>query len=156
MDTTDTLTQGNLSVSSAAVKHLFSGGSKLAGESFAKSASATQKPVLCLLLLARKISDKYADMDYHAVRKPDFQAGATPDVTTCVSMKESTKRRHEHQAPGDWKQLEHQAPGDWLRQRIAQLKRKFIFIKLLMERNTSGSSRILQRISSRGTRRSTN
>ena len=51
---------------------------------------------------------------------------ATPGVTTCVSkiLQESTKRRHEHQAPHNWKQLDHQAPGDWLLQRILQTKKK--------------------------------
>ena len=83
---------------------------------------------------------------------------ATPGVTTCVSkiLQESTKRRHGHQGPGNWKQLDHQAPDDWLLQSILQMKRKFVVIQTLMERNTSASSTILQRISSRRTRRSTN
>ena len=51
---------------------------------------------------------------------------ATPGVTTCVSkiLQESTKGRHGHQAPGNWKQLDHQALGDWLLQRILQMKKK--------------------------------
>ena len=70
-----TLTQSNLSVSSAVVKPSFSGGSKLARESFATLARAKQKTVHCSGLLARKISDKNADMDHHAVRPPEYQAG---------------------------------------------------------------------------------
>ena len=70
-----TLTQSNLSVSSAVVKPSFSGGSKLARESFATLASAKQKTVHCSGLLARKISDKNADMDHHAVPPPEYQAG---------------------------------------------------------------------------------
>ena len=72
---------------------------------------------------------------------------AIPGGKTCVSeiLQESTERRHEHQAPGDWTQLEHQAPGDWMLQKVLQLKRKCIFIQILLETNTSGSSTILQR-----------
>ena len=71
-------------------------------------------------------------------------------------LKESTKRRREHQALDNWKRLEHQAPGDQLLQKTCQLKRQFIFIQILMERGTFGSSTILQRSSSLRARRSTN
>ena len=46
----------------------FSSISKRAGESFATSAGAKQKPVQCPALTARKISDKNADMDYRNPR----------------------------------------------------------------------------------------
>ena len=69
-------------------------------------------------------------------------------MKTCVSkiLKVSTKRCQEHQASGNMKRLEHQAPGDRLLQKILQVKRKFIFIQILVERHTPGSSRILQEI----------
>ena len=70
-----TLTQSNLSVSSAVVNPLFSSMSKRAGESFATSDSAKQKPVRCSELIAIKISDKNADMDCRAVPPPDYRAG---------------------------------------------------------------------------------
>ena len=70
-----TFTQSNLSVSSAVVNPSFSGRSKLEGASFAASGSATQKPVHCTGLLARKISDKNADMNHDAVPPPECQAG---------------------------------------------------------------------------------
>ena len=47
-------------------------------------------------------------------------------------------------------------PGDLLLQKSCQVKRKFIFMHILMERSTSGSSTILQRISSRRAKKSTN
>ena len=50
--------------------------SKRAGESFSTSASAEQKPVHCSGLIAIKISDENADMDYHAVLPPEYQAGS--------------------------------------------------------------------------------
>ena len=70
-----TLTQSNLSVSSAVVNPLFSSISKRAGDSFAASGSATQKPVHCTAMVARKIDRKSADMNYHAVPPPDYNAG---------------------------------------------------------------------------------
>ena len=74
--------------------------SKRAGESFATSASTKQKPVHCSGLIARKVSDKKADMDYHTVPPPGHQLEATPSVKSCVSkiLNESTRPRQKHQA----------------------------------------------------------
>ena len=47
----------------------------LVGRSFAASAGAKQKPVHCSGLIARKITDKCADMDNHAVPPPEYQVG---------------------------------------------------------------------------------
>ena len=64
-------------------------------------------------------------MDYHAVPPPDYQVEATPCVNTCVGkiLKESTKRRQEHQAPDNWKRLEDQVTGDRPPQKISQVKK---------------------------------
>ena len=112
--------------------------SKRAEESFATSASAKQKPVHCTAVIARIISDKNADMDHHAStlhQKTELEA--TPTVKTCVSkiLKESPGRRQEHHASGNWKRLQDQSPGDRLLQKILQVKRKFIFIQILMEKH---------------------
>ena len=69
-----TLIQSNLSVSSAVVNLSFSSKSERARESFATSASAKQQPAHYSATIARKISDKNADMDYHAVLPPEYQA----------------------------------------------------------------------------------
>ena len=53
-----TFTQQNLSVSYAVVNSLSSSMSKRAGESFAASASAKQKPVHCTAMIAWRINDK--------------------------------------------------------------------------------------------------
>ena len=55
-----------------------------------------------------------------------------------------------------WNGLDHQALGDRLLQKILQMIRKFIFFQTLMEKRTSESSMILQRISRRRVRESTN
>ena len=70
-----TFTQSNLSVSSAVVNPLFSSMGKRAGEYFAVSACAKQQPIHCSAMVARKIIDKNADMDFHAVLPPEYQAG---------------------------------------------------------------------------------
>ena len=70
-----TVTQSNLSVSSAVVNPPFSSMSKRAGESFAASASAAQKPAHCAAMIARKTNDTNADMDFHAVPPPVDKAG---------------------------------------------------------------------------------
>ena len=57
---------------------------------------------------------------------------------------------------GQLEAMEQRASGDRLLQKIFQVKRKVIFIQVLTERNTSGSSTILQRVSSRRLRWSTN
>ena len=49
--------------------------SKRAGESFDTSASAKQKPIHQAVMIAKKINDKNADMDYHAVPTPKYRAG---------------------------------------------------------------------------------
>ena len=55
---------------------VFSNMSKRAGESFATSASAKQKPVHCSAMIARKMFDKNATWTiYHAVPPPEYQAG---------------------------------------------------------------------------------
>ena len=73
-----TVTQRNLPVSSAVVNLLFSSMSKCARESFATSASATQKPVHCAAMIATPTSDKNAHMDYHAAPPPEYRAGGDP------------------------------------------------------------------------------
>ena len=70
-----TFTQSNWSVSSAVVNPLFSRMSERAGESVAASASAKRKPVHCTAMIARKLNNKSADMDWHAVPPPDYKAG---------------------------------------------------------------------------------
>ena len=56
----------NLSVSSEVVNPVFSCMIKRAGESFVASASAKQKANRSAAMVARKVTDKNADMDYHA------------------------------------------------------------------------------------------
>ena len=73
-----TFPQSTWSFSSAVLNPLFSSMSKRAGESFATSASAKQKPIHCSGLIARKTDDKNTDMDYHAVSPPKHQAGGDP------------------------------------------------------------------------------
>ena len=48
---------------------------KSAGESFAASVNAKHKPVHGSGRITRKVSDKNADMDYHAVAPPEYRAG---------------------------------------------------------------------------------
>ena len=80
--------------------------------------------------------------------RQNIKLEATPSAKTSVSkiLKESTQRRQEPQARDNWKLEEHQAPGDRLRQKICQVERKFIFVRILMENSTSRSSTIPQRI----------
>ena len=127
--------------------------SKRAGESFAASAGAKQRPLHSDRLVARKISTENADTDYHAVRLPVYPAGGDSKREPCVGkiLKDSTRRRLEHHAPDNSKQLEHQAPGDQLVQKICQVDRKFIFIQIML----AGSSTIPQRLSSFRAERST-
>ena len=151
-----TFTQSNLSVYSEVLNPLISCMSLRVGESFATSASVKQKPVHCAAKIARKVDDKNADMDYHAVPAPKHQAGSDSKRETCVSqiLKELTKRHQDH-APDNWKLQEHQAPGDQLQLKICQVERKFIFVQVLMETSTSESSTIPQRMPNRRTWRST-
>ena len=65
----------NLSVSSAVVNPLLSGMRKLTTESFTVRQAWNKKPVHCAAMIARRINDKIADMDYHAVPPPDHRAG---------------------------------------------------------------------------------
>ena len=126
----------------------FSSMSKCAKESFATSASAKQKPVHSSRLIAWKMFDKSADMDCHSVPPPAYRAGGD-SVKTYVSkiLKELPCRRQERRAPDNWILQEHQALDDRLRQKTFQV---------LMEKITSRSSTIPQRISSRKARKSTN
>ena len=77
----NTLPQSNLSVSIAVVNPSFSSVSKRAGESFATSAGAKQKPVHCTAMIAKRINDKDADMDNHAVHPPEYPV-ATEDPSS--------------------------------------------------------------------------
>ena len=129
------VTQSNLSVSSAVVNHWFSRMSKRAGESFAASARAKQKPVHCAAMiakeLAKELNDKNAGIDYHAVLPPDCQSWRRVWAWTLMSARSS---KH-----SPWRRLEHhRAPGDrWLweiRQTLA--KGKFIFRQTLMHKIT--------------------
>ena len=72
---------------------------------------------------------------------------ATPNVKACQQASERVNEttRQEHQAPGSSKRLEHHARGGQLLQKILPVKRKFIFVQILTDRNTSGSSTILQK-----------
>ena len=110
-------TQSNLSVSSAVANRFFTSMSKRPRETSATSASAKQEPVHCSGLIARTTGVKNADMDCHSILPEAIQC-----AKTCVSkiLKESTKRRQEHQAPGNWKRLQHQAPGDRLLQKTCR------------------------------------
>ena len=80
-----TFTQSNLSVSCTVVNPLFAIMSKRAGESFATSAGAKQKPVLYAVVIARKMFDKIADMDHHAAPPPEYRDGGDSECETCVS-----------------------------------------------------------------------
>ena len=68
------LTQSNLSVSSAVVNLLFSSTSKRGPRIF-RYIVQREKPVHLSGLTARRIGDKNADMDYHAVLPREYQAG---------------------------------------------------------------------------------
>ena len=104
-----TLTQSNLSVSSAMMNPLFSSASKRAGESFASSASA-KKTVHCTAMVARRLHDKNADMDCHAVLPPEYQAGGNsmreelcqqdPPKIIVVATAGDRKRPEQHQDLG--------------------------------------------------------
>ena len=85
--------------------------------------------------LQEKNSDSNADMDCYAVPPPEYQAGGDSKRENLCQQdsEESTRRRLEHQAPGNWKRLEHQAPGDQLLQKIPQLNRELIFNQILTE-----------------------
>ena len=78
---------------------------------------------------------------------------AAPSVETCVNkiMKESPGRRQEHKALDNWKRLERQAPSDGLRQKIGEVERQFILVRMVMNK----SSKIFQRISCQRERRRT-
>ena len=118
--------------------------SKRAGESFAASAGAKQRPLYSHRLIARTISNENADTDYHAVRLPVYPAGGDSKREPCGGkiLKDSTRRRLEYHALDNSKQLERQAPGDRLVQKICPVDRKFIFIQILL----AGNSTIPQRI----------
>ena len=106
-------------------------------------------------LLREKFAARMPTWTFTQYFHQNMELEATPCVKTCVNtvLEESTRRRQEHHAPSNWKQLEHQALGDGLPQKILQAKRKSIFIQILLERNTSGSSTIQQIITSRRARR---
>ena len=59
--------------------------SECAGESFAASAGARQLPVHCTGVIVRTVSDKNADMDFHAVLPPEYQAGGDSTREKLVS-----------------------------------------------------------------------
>ena len=86
--------------------------SKLAGESLAAPASSKQKPVHCTALIARKLNNKHADMDYHAVHPPGYKAGGDSKRERTESARSSNILKHQ-QALGERKRLEqYQAPVD--------------------------------------------
>ena len=68
-----------------------------ARESFTTSAGAKEKPVHGSAMTARKINDKNASMDHHAVPPPEYQAGGHSKRETCVSksLNDSPRRRQE-------------------------------------------------------------
>ena len=117
MMTHNACTQSNLSVSSAVANRLLSSMSKRHREKSATSASAKQEAVHCSGLIARTTGEKNADIDCHSILPEVIQC-----VKTCVSkiLKESTKRRQEHQAPGNCNRLEYQDLGDRLLQKICR------------------------------------
>ena len=108
------LSQSNELVSSTDTNPLLPSTSKRAGESFPISASAKQQSVHCLDLLARKTNNTNIDMDDHAILHQNNKLETTIVKKTRVSQikKESTKRRQEHQDPGNWRWLTHQASDD--------------------------------------------
>ena len=98
------------------------------------SASAKQKPVHCSDLFVTQL----------AIRMPTW---TITQYSACQQASERVNEttRQEHQAPGSSKRLEHHARSDQLLQKILPVKRKFIFVQILTDRNTSGSSTILQK-----------
>ena len=128
-----TITQNNLSVSSAVVNPLFYGRSKHVGESCARSASAKQKPAHCSGRLARKVSDKNADMDHHAALPPTCQAGGDSRRGNLCQHERVNKTTP---GPSSAGQLEAAGPSSSRRLVAAEdlgLKRKFIFIQILVK-----------------------
>ena len=103
-------TQHNLSVSYAVVNPLSSSMGKRAGESFAASACAKQKPVHCTAMMAWRIIDKNADMDYHAAHPPGYKAGGD-------SKREELRQQDLHHHDGDWSIIKLRAT----RKRLEQL-----------------------------------
>ena len=140
-------TQSNMSVSSTVVNLLLSSVSKCAGEYFAAQASAKQKSVHCTTMIARKLNDKDADMDYLAVLPPDYNAGG-----------DSNREELCQQAPWQFTLTATGAPGDWKRFGAASSSERpetigdplnsgegnFFLRQATMENNTSGKSMIHQ------------
>ena len=112
-----TFTLSILSVSSTVVNPLFSSKSKRAGEYFATSAGAKQKPVHCSWLrMPTWTVTQYLHQDITLV------AWRLVSARFWKSKLWATGR------------LGHQAAGDGLLQEILQVSRKFIIIQILMEK----------------------
>ena len=94
-----TFAHSKLSVSCAAVNPLFSSMSIRAGESFAASASAQQKPVHCTAMIARKLTTRMPTWTITQYFHQITNLEATLSVKNCVSkiLKHSPQRRLEHQ-----------------------------------------------------------
>ena len=134
MDTTDSVGEDddsqhiyskNLSVSSAHVNPLFSNMSKRAWESFATSACAKQKATHCSAMMARKIDDKNADIDFHALHPPEYQAGVDPKRENLCQKDSERVTSTTTGASSSWQQ-------DVAGASSCQVKRTFIFIQMLM------------------------
>ena len=132
--------------------------SERAGKSFDTPASAKQKPDHRLAMTARKISDKNADMDYHAVRPPEYQAGGD-------SMRENLSQQDSERVyqttPGASSSGQLAAAGASSSGRPVATEDLSSAKKFHLPSNTdgdssrSGSSMIPQRISGRRARRRT-
>ena len=114
-----------------------------AEESFATSASAKQKPLHCSAMITRKLTIR---MDHHAVPPPEYQTGDdSKRENLCQQDSGRVARSMKLRTTGsDWSNK--LRATDRLLQKILQVKRKFMFIQILMEKITSGISTILQRI----------
>ena len=125
---------------------LFSSMIRRAGESFATSACAKQKPVHCAAMLVRTLIDKHADIDYHAVPPPEYQAGGDSKRDNLCQQDSQRITRTRSGTSSSRRPVATEDPSS---------EEKIIFIQTLMENSTSRMLTILQRTSSRRARRST-
>ena len=122
--------------------------SKRAGESFAASASAKQKPVRCTAMVARRIDRQECRHGQSHSTSPDHKAGGDSERD---DMCQQDPQAFTITATGAsyWQRL---VPE--IRQTL--VKGKFIFRQTLMDKITSGSSMIQQKVFSLRTTRNRN
>ena len=117
---------------------------------FPTSTSAKQKPVHCSAMIAREIDDENADMDYHAVPPPEYQAGGdSKRENLCQQFSE----RVTWTKPGASSSGQLEAAGASSSGRLVATEDPSSEKKVHLHpnddgRNTSGSSGILHTISS--------